>query len=164
MTVERLALAAAVLLLIGVYAVLAARWTRAGSAWAAALPRPSWQPPDVVFGVVWPLNFVALAVAGLAVARAAPLVDGVLWVALFGTSVAFALGWARAFYVHRMLRRAAVLLVVAAALTWVLAGFTGALLGWVGWVLVPYAGWLTVASSLAVGYDHLTVRAGRARP
>ena len=62
----RLALGASIALVIAGYAGLAVRWTSAGSVWANALPRPSWQPPDVVFGVIWPLNFLALAVAGTA--------------------------------------------------------------------------------------------------
>lgn len=155
MTLARLALAAAAALLIGLYAVLAVRWTGTGSAWAATLPRPSWQPPDIVFGVVWPLNFVAMAVAGAAVVRTATLRDGVLWLAVFGASVALSLGWARAFYLRHLLGRAAVLLVGAAALTWGLVAVTAGLVGWAGWVLVPYAVWLTVASSLAVGYWRL---------
>lgn len=161
MTLARLGLGAAGALLIALYAVLAVRWTGAGSHWAATLTRPSWQPPDVVFGVVWPLNFVAMAVAGTAVARTAPLLEVVLWLALFGASVCFALGWARAFYVHHRLARAAVLLLVAAVLTWGLVALTAGLAGWAGsagwaaWVLAPYAVWLTVASSLAVGYWRL---------
>jgi translocator protein len=162
-TLARLGLGAAVALLIGLYAVLAVRWTGAGSAWAATLPRPSWQPPDIVFGVVWPLNFVAMAVAGAAVVRTAALPDVVLWLAVFGTSVALALGWAKTFYVHHRLGRAALLLIGAAALTWGLVAVTAGLVGWAGWVLVPYAVWLSVASSLAVGYHHLVPRAAAAR-
>lgn len=163
MTPAQLGLGAAVALLIVLYAVLAVRWTGSGSSWAATLARPSWQPPDIVFGVVWPLNFVAMAVAGAAVVSTAPLADVALWLVLFAASVALAVGWARAFYVHHRLGRAALLLIGAAALTWGLVAVTEGLVGWAGWVLVPYAVWLTVASSLAVGYHHLAPRAADAR-
>jgi benzodiazapine receptor len=162
-TLARLGLGATGALVIALYAVLAVRWTGIGSAWAAALPRPSWQPPDIVFGVAWPLNFVAMAVAGAAVVRTAALRDVVLWLVLFAATVALALGWARAFYVHHHLGRAALLLIGAAGLTWGLVAVTAGLVGWAGGVLVPYAVWLTVASSLAVGYHHLGSRAGAAR-
>jgi benzodiazapine receptor len=162
-TLARLGLGAAGALLIALYAVLAVRWTGAGSQWAATLQRPSWQPPDIVFGVVWPLNFVAMAVVGVAVVRTAPLPGVVLWLALFGASAALALGWARSFYVHHHLGRAAVLLLGAATITWGLVALTTGLVGWAAWVLVPYAVWLTVASSLAVGYHHLGARASAAR-
>ena len=55
---------------------------------------------------------------------------------------------------HR-LGRAAALLAVAASLTWLLVGATVVLVAWAGWVLVPYAVWLTVATGLAVGYWRL---------
>ena len=74
---------------------------------------------------------------------------------MFAASVAFALGWARSFYLNHAVLRAAVLLIAAAALTWVLLAVTAGLVAWAAWVLVPYAVWLTVASSLAVGYWRL---------
>ncbi|GAA4413906.1 hypothetical protein GCM10023168_37080 [Fodinibacter luteus] len=68
MTPQGLGLVTAVLTVVTGYAVLASRWTTAGSRWAAALQRPRWQPPDAVFGVGWPLNVGALAVSGITVA------------------------------------------------------------------------------------------------
>ena len=62
MTVARVGVAAAVLLVVVVYAALAARWTSAESDWYRSLPHPRGQPPDRIFGVIWPLNFGALAV------------------------------------------------------------------------------------------------------
>ena len=109
-----------------------------------------------MFGVIWPLNFGALAVVGLAVALECPPRDGLRWLALFAASVALALGWAHAFYRRHDLGRAAVLLGAATVLTWALVLLTHQLLPWGGWALVPYAGWLTVATSLAVGYWRLT--------
>lgn len=159
MSPARLGLVAAVLAVVVGYAVLASRWTAAGSRWAATLRRPPWQPPDAVFGVVWPLNFGALAVAGITLALREPPRVALAWLGLLTASVALALAWARAFYLAHDLARAAVLLGGASALTWALVAVTGALQGWAGWVLVPYAAWLTVATSLAVGYRRLNGRA-----
>jgi len=152
MTAARVAVAAGVLVVVVGYATLAARWTAAESEWYRSLPRPRWQPPDLVFGVIWPLNFVALAVVGLAVALECPPRDGLRWLVLFTASVALALGWAHAFYRRHDLGRAAVLLGAATVLTWALVVLTHSLLPWGCWALVPYAGWLTIATSLAVGY------------
>ena len=102
--------------------------------------------------MIWPLNFVALCVSGLAVVSQAAPRDIAAWLALLVASVAFAVGWAHEFYVPHHLGRAAVLLACAAILTWLLVVVTGGLVAWAGWVLVPYAVWLTVATSLAVGY------------
>jgi len=41
-------------------------------------------------------------------------------------------------------------------LTWALVVLTHGLVSWAGWALVPYAAWLTVATSLAVGYRRRT--------
>lgn len=155
MTLTRVGLGVTLAALIGLYAVLAVRWTGSGSDWAATLVRPAWQPPDVVFGVVWPLNFVAMAVAGAAVTAGATAREGLLWMVLFGSSVALALGWARAFCLRHRLGLAAALLISAAALTWALVALTASTIAWPAWVLGPYAVWLTVASSLAVGYWRL---------
>ena len=158
MTAARVAVAAGVLVVVVGYATLAARWTAAESEWYRSLPRPRWQPPDLVFGVIWPLNFGALAVVGLAVALECPPRDGLRWLALLLASVALALGWAHAFYRRHDLGRAAVLLGAATVLTWALVVLTHSLLPWGGWALVPYAGWLTIATSLAVGYWRLAGR------
>ncbi|HET7823295.1 MAG TPA: TspO/MBR family protein [Ornithinibacter sp.] len=156
MTVARVAIAVGVLVVVVGYATLAARWTSAESDWYRSLPRPRWQPPDLVFGVIWPLNFGALAVVGLAVALECPPRDGLRWLVLLTASVALALGWAHAFYRRHDLGLAAGLLGAATVLTWALVLLTHRLLPWGGWALVPYAGWLTVAASLAVGYWRLT--------
>lgn len=155
MTAGRVAAAVVVLVVVGAYAALAVRWTATDPGWYAALPRPRWQPPDVVFGVIWPLNFLALCVSGLAVvSRAAPR-EVAVWLVLLVASAALAVGWAHEFYVPHRLGAAAVLLGAAAVLTWLLVVVTGGLVAWAGWVLVPYAVWLTVATSLAVGYWRL---------
>jgi len=154
-TAVRVAGAVVVLVVVGAYGALAVRWTATDPGWYDALPRPWWQPPDVVFAVIWPLNFVALVVSGLAVVSQAAPREVVAWLALLVASVAFAVGWAHEFYVPHHLGLAAVLLGVAAVLTWLLVVLTGHLVAWAGWVLVPYAVWLTVATSLAAGYWRL---------
>ena len=152
MTAARVAVAAGVLLVVLAYAVLSVRWTSAGSAWYRTLPRPRWQPPDLVFGVIWPLNFGALAVAGLVVALERPPRDGARWLLLLVASVGLALGWAHTFYVRHALGVAVLLLSGAAALTWLLLALTHSLVPWAGWALVPYSTWLSVATALAVAY------------
>ena len=155
MTAARVLLAVAVVLVVVVYAFLASRWTSAESAWYRSLPQPPWQPPDWVFGVIWPLNFGALAIVGLGVALEGQLREAAGWLALLVASVVLALAWAHAFYLRHALGRAVGLLAGAAALTWGLLLVTSAILPWGSWVLLPYAVWLTVATSLAVGYWRL---------
>ncbi len=54
--------------IVVVYALGAGRWVSTDAGWYRSLVRPPWQPPDVVFGIIWPYNFMMLGVAGWAVA------------------------------------------------------------------------------------------------
>lgn len=101
------------------YAGLSRLWTDTESAWYRSHTEPAWQPPDVVFGIIWPLNFLALAVVGVLVCRRAPAVASRA-LAVLAVSVVFSLGWSYLFSQAHALLAAAVSLVVAAALTWVL--------------------------------------------
>lgn len=136
------------------YAILANAWTRHEPGWYDGLQRPWFQPPDVVFGVMWPLNFLALALVGVMLANEETALG---WRLLpgFGLMVVAALGWAYLFYVPHALMAAAVSLGAAAALTWVLVGAIAFTRPWWALALVPYAGWLTVATALSVGYARL---------
>jgi len=138
--------------LVVAFAALSNAWNGHDPGWYASLTRPSFQPPDVVFGVVWPLNFLLLLVVGLTAVRTAP--TGAAWTAtgVLAVSVALALGWAWLFYVPHSLVPAAAALAGAALLTWVLVVVVARLEWWGGLLLVPYALWLSVATALSVAY------------
>ncbi|WP_157622622.1 TspO/MBR family protein [Nostocoides sp. Soil756] len=155
----RALLVAAVLVVVALYAVLSGRWVSSDPGWYDALPKPSWQPPPWVFGVVWPLNFLALTVSGVAIAWTRPTGEALGFLALLVASVAAALTWAHAFYVPHDLGRAALALVVALLLTVALVVVAAGSLPWAGWVLVPYAVWMAVATSLALAYWRLVPEA-----
>jgi benzodiazapine receptor len=138
--------------LVVVFAALSNVWNGHDPGWYASLSRPSFQPPDVVFGVMWPLNFMLLLVVGLTAVRTAP--SGAAWAAtgVLAASVALALGWAWLFYVPHSLGPAAACLAGAALLTWVLVVVVARVEWWGGLLLVPYALWLSVATALSVAY------------
>lgn len=142
--------------LVVVFAGLANAWNGHDPGWYASLERPALQPPDVVFAVMWPLNFALLLVVGATAVRTAP--TGPAWVAtgVLAVSVALALGWAWLFYVTHSLVPAAASLAGAALLTWVLVVVVGRIEVWGGLLLTPYALWLTVATTLSVAYARLT--------
>ena len=141
--------------LVVCFAALANVWTAHDPGWYAGLERPFFQPPDVVFGVMWPLNFLLLLVVGLTSIRTAP--SGVAWTStgVLALSVVLALGWAWLFYVPHQLRAAAACLVGAAVLTWILLVLVARNEVWAGLLLAPYAVWLSVATALSVAYDRL---------
>jgi translocator protein len=137
--------------LVAAYAVLSQLWVSSDAGWYASLRKPPWQPPDVVFGVIWPLNFLALAAAGVVLARRAPT-EGAVVLAMLAFSVVFALAWAHLFYVPHALTPAALSLTAAVALTWVVLVLAAAAVWWLALVLLPYAVWLSLAASLAWWY------------
>ena len=92
--------------LVVVFAALANVWNGHDRGWYAELRRPFFQPPDVVFALMWPLNFALLLLVGVTAVRTSP--TDVAWTAtgVLAGSVVLALGWAWLFYVpHRSGRR-----------------------------------------------------------
>ena len=138
--------------LVVVYAVGAGRWVSSDPGWYRSLVRPPWQPPDVVFGLIWPYNFVMLAVAGWAVAGRESRSEHVVWLASLALSIAAALAWAWLFYVPHSLTASGYALALATVLTvpLLVVAFRASLL--LGVALLPYQAWLAVAASLAFGY------------
>ena len=65
--------------LVVVFAALSNVWNGHDPGWYASLARPSFQPPDIVFGLMWPLNFLLLLVVGATTVRTAP--PGAAWTA-----------------------------------------------------------------------------------
>lgn len=138
--------------LVAVYAVLSARWVGTDSGWYRSLEQPWWQPPPIVFGVVWPYNFLALIVVGAALALATSTARTTVFLGFLALSIAFALAWAYQFYVPHNLILAAWALSAAALLTIPLIVLAFSERIWMGVVLLPYQIWLVIAASLSWGY------------
>jgi translocator protein len=154
MTRRSLVLAVGFVAVVIVYAALSRLWTDTDSEWYRSLVEPAWQPPDPVFGIVWPLNFLALLVVGVFLSwRRADVAGSAL--AVLSVSVLAALAWSYLFSQQHALGPAAVALVIAASLTWLLL----VLVSRAGWGyaagLLVYTVWMTLAASLSVGFVFL---------
>ena len=136
-------------LVVIAYAALSGVWTDTSSSWYDDLDKPWFQPPGVVFGIIWPLNFLALGIVGVLVSRKSPDLARRALV-LFGVSVGFALGWAYLFNQSRELVAAAAALVLAALLTWALLVVVARAGRAYAAGLLVYAVWMTLAASLSV--------------
>lgn len=144
----------AVALVVG-YAVGSGVWVSTNPGWYAGLTRPSWQPPDIIFGLIWPYNFVALGAVGVVVSmRGTPGVV-VAWLLVGAASVVCALSWAYLFYVPHHLGASAIALAGAAVLTLVLVVLTATVTRGGAAALLPYLIWVSLATSLAFGYARL---------
>lgn len=141
--------------IVVIYAIGAGRWVSSDPGWYRSLSKPSWQPPDVVFGLIWPYNFVMIVVAAWAVASREARTEHVVWLASLTLSVVAALTWAYVFYVPHFLYASGIALTAATLLTLplVVLAFRASIP--LGFALLPYQLWLAVATSLTFGYAAL---------
>jgi len=130
-------------------------WVDNSSGWYDSLKKPFWQPPNFVFGIVWPYNFVVLAIAGVQISLNNEWSSSGLWLLVLLISVVFAIAWSWDFYKTRNLFRSAIWLGACALTTVGLLVQVCELYPPIFWWLVPYQIWLIVAFSLAAGYAHL---------
>jgi tryptophan-rich sensory protein len=139
--------------LVLIYAFGSGIWVSNSPGWYASLNRPPWQPPDFVFGIIWPYNFIMLGVAAFNVAQSLTQTQTMTWLIFFAASVTSALVWAYQFYVPHNLSVAAIALTMAALLTLPVLYLTFKASLLIGVLLVPYQVWVAIATTLAWGYS-----------
>ena len=103
--------------IVFIYAIGSGLWVNTGDNWYRLLNQPSWQPPDFIFGLIWPYNFVILGFASVAVANKLSTTNAIIYLSIFALSVAAALTWAYQFYRPHNLYAASIALAVVAILT-----------------------------------------------
>lgn len=116
--------------------------------WYPTLRKPSWNPPAWLFGPVWSVLYLALAVAAWLVWRTREAADVGVALGLFGTQLALNVLWSVLFFGLRRPGWA----VVDIALLWVAIAATAAAF-WpldplASALLLPYLAWVTFASAL----------------
>jgi tryptophan-rich sensory protein len=151
----KIALVAAHLVILAVYIVGSGAWVSSGDAYYRSLDKPPWQPPDVVFGIAWPYNYLMLAVVGVLVVLNVPAASRAVWLGCFAGSVVAALAWANLFYVQQNPPASAIALTLAALLTVPMVVVAFRYNVWAGVAMLPYIAWLCIATSLAYGYAAL---------
>jgi tryptophan-rich sensory protein len=132
----------------------AARFTVPNVAgWYAGLARPPLSPPNWLFGPVWTVLYVLMAVSAWLVWRR-PADQGGTGIALtfWGCQLAVNALWTPVFFGLRMLAPAlAVILLLLAAVGLTCAKFWR-LNRTAGWLLAPYLAWVGFASYLNAGF------------
>ena len=136
------------LALVAIYAIGSGLWVNTGDSWYRNLNSPSWQPPDWVFGVIWPYNFIVLAYVGW-------LVSSKVWISIFALTIVLALTWAYQFYVPHNLYIASISLAGVAVLTIPLLVIGFRSVGITAALLIPYQIWVATAATLSYGYFKL---------
>jgi len=148
--VEIAALVLFVGLCLGVGALGAAVTATSVKTWYAALAKPSFNPPNAVFGPVWTVLYVMMAIAAWRVWRVTDRETARVPLALFALQLALNLCWSVAFFgLERIGPAVAVvvlleLAVVATALAFRPIDRIAA------WLLVPYVLWVGFATVLNI--------------
>jgi tryptophan-rich sensory protein len=116
--------------------------------WYQTLAKPSWKPPDWLFGPVWTALYFMMAVAAWLVWRRGGLSASRVPLALFALQLGLNVAWSAVFFAFRSpgLAFGEILIlwlaIAATALSFFYRSTTGALL------LAPYLAWTTFAAFL----------------
>ena len=138
--------------IVAIYIFGSGRLVTTDQQWYRTLPKPSWQPPSIVIGLIWPYNFALLIAATWVVANRLSSTQQLVWLISLALSVAAALVWAWLFFKLHSLPASAVALVFASLFTIPLLVISFRASPALGIVFVPYQLWLAVATSLAFSY------------
>ena len=141
--------------IVAIYVIGSGRMVATDAEWYRSLPRPAWQPPSSVFGIIWPYNFAMLVTATWLVANRMSSGNQVVWLISLALSVVAALTWAWLFYGPHLLLASGFVLVLATLFTIPLLVIAFRVSPVLGFAFLPYQLWLAVATSLAFGYAAL---------
>ena len=139
-------------IIIAMYAIGSGRMVATDAEWYRSLPRPAWQPPSSVFGIIWPYNFAMLITATWLVASRLSNTNQLVWLISLALSVVSALTWAWLFYGPHLLLASGFALILATVFTIPLLVIAFRASPILGFAFLPYQLWLAVATSLAFGY------------
>ncbi len=116
--------------------------------WYAVLAKPSFNPPNAVFGPVWTALFAMMAVAGLLVSRTAPPGRFRVPFIFYALQLLFNLGWSFFFFhLHSPALALADIVVLWGLILATLIAFWR-VLPLAGALLIPYLGWVSFAAVL----------------
>jgi len=118
------------------------------SGWYSALRKPSWTPPNWLFGPVWSALYLAMAIAAWLVWRRAGVSSAKIALTLFVLQLVLNVGWSAIFFTLHTPGFALAEIV----LLWLLILATAASFWPVsqaaGWLMVPYLCWVGFAAAL----------------
>jgi benzodiazapine receptor len=138
-----------------IYVVGSGLWVNTGDGWYRGLNQPAWQPPDFIFGIIWPYNFIVLGYAAVIVSNRLGAALVATYLTIFAISVACALTWAFQFYRPHNLEAASTALTCVAVLTIALVVIASRASWPLAFALMPYQIWVSIASFLSWSYARL---------
>ena len=148
--VDLIALAFFVALCLGIGALGGAVVATSVDTWYAELAKPSFTPPDSVFGPIWTVLYVLMAIAAWRVWRGADRDTRRGPLTLFALQLALTLGWTVVFFgLQKIGAAVATIVVLDVGVTVTLLAFRP-IDRWAGLLMVPYLGWVAFATVLNI--------------
>ena len=144
-------------------ALLLGGWATADSVstWYPQLAKPWWTPPSYLFGIVWPILYVMIAIAGWLAWQQRPRVLSAAMI-VYAVQLVLNTAWSFIFFGARQIEAGlveiailAVIILLNVILFWRIRPLAGAL-------LLPYLAWVCFATMLNAAFAFLN-RAGQSR-
>jgi len=148
--VDIVALVLFVALCLGIGALGASVTATSVDTWYAGLVKPSFNPPDEVFGPVWTVLYVLMGVAAWRVWRSADRDTTRGPLTLFALQLAINLGWTVVFFgLHKIASAVATIVVLDVAVLVTMLAFR-AVDRLAALLMLPYVAWVAFATVLNV--------------
>jgi translocator protein len=122
--------------------------TSPGLPWLATLNKPSFNPPNWVFGPVWSLLYTLMAIAGWLVYSAEDSPRRTLALAIFATQLALNVAWSGLFFYLRQPGWSLVEILGLLAAIWAFVIAARPVSPTASWLFVPYGLWVAFATAL----------------
>lgn len=127
-------------------------WTKeAVSTWYPTLTKPSWTPPDFVFGPVWSSLYIMIAVSGWLIYRSDPSQNRTVALKFYAFQLALNFIWSFLFFSLRnpLLGMIDILFLCLMILLTIIKSWPVSRLA--SLLLVPYLAWVIYAATLNIG-------------
>ena len=116
--------------------------------WYERLAKPSWRPPNWLFGPAWAILYLTIAVSGWLVWRTAGLAGAVLPLAIYLVQLMLNAAWTPIFFgLHRPDLAFIEIVVLWLSIVATMAAFHSVNSA-AAWLLLPYLLWVTFAAAL----------------
>lgn len=116
--------------------------------WYTTLRKPSWNPPNQVFGPVWTMLYLCMAIAAWLVWRREGLSGAAIPLTIFAVQLILNVAWSGLFFgIQRPWLAFADILLLLVAITLTMISFSRVSPS-AGWLLTPYLVWVTFAAAL----------------
>jgi benzodiazapine receptor len=147
--IHPLSLIVIILVTIAVSVIGSAFSMRGVKTWYPTIKKPSWTPPGAVIGAVWTVLYILAAISAILVWDIEPRPAGFLLIAaMFVLNALVNLSWSYVFFVKHKIGFAIWVSLFLDLTVVVLIQLIAPVAPLAGWLLVPYAAWVTFASWL----------------